>query len=54
VLQDGAITLFRTPYDIDEMAKASRKVGYDERAYMNLYAGARIGGAILRVAVYEE
>jgi len=54
VLQDGAVELFRTPYDIDEMAKVSREAGFDERAYMNLYAGTRIGGAISRVAVCEE
>jgi predicted phosphodiesterase len=54
VLQDGGIRLFRTPYDIDEIAKASREAGFDEHAYMNLYAGTRIGGAISRVAVCEE
>jgi predicted phosphodiesterase len=54
VLQDGAITLFRTPYDIDEIAEASREAGYDERAYMNLYAGTRVGGAISHVAVCDE
>ena len=54
VLQDGAITLFRTPYNIDAITKASREAGYEERAYMNLYAGTRVGGSTSRVAVYGE
>lgn len=54
VLQGGAVELFRTSYDIDELAEVSRKAGFDERAYMNLYAGTRIGGAVSRVAVCEE
>jgi predicted phosphodiesterase len=54
VLQDGEVSLFRTPYDIDAIAEASREAGYDEHAYMNLYAGTRIGGAISAVAVHDE
>lgn len=54
VLQDDDVRPYRTTYDIDEVAAVARKAGFDERAYMNLYAGTRIGGAISRVELHEE
>lgn len=54
VMEDITVKLFRVPYDIDEIAHASREAEYDERAYINLYKGTRIGGAITRVAVCED
>jgi predicted phosphodiesterase len=54
VLQDHEISLYRTHYDIDAVAEASREAGFDERSFMNLYAGTRIGGAVSRVAVSED
>jgi predicted phosphodiesterase len=54
ILDGGRVSLHRVAYDIDEVADASRKAGYEDRLFMNLYAGARIGGAISMVQVNAD
>jgi len=48
---EGAVTLHRVAYDIDETAFHMRKAGFPERCYENLYLGAQIGGRIDRIIV---
>lgn len=43
VLDDGVISLFRTEYNIDEIAKSMDCAGFSDYYYRNLYKGCRIG-----------
>jgi putative phosphoesterase len=45
-LQNGRVILRRVPYDIDRVARKMREIGFDEKFYVNLYEGTRIGGKI--------
>ena len=40
----GEVTLRRVAYDIDRVADKMRTLGFEEKFYMNLYQGTRIGG----------
>lgn len=54
VIDGDNVSLQRIHYDIDEVAAAARVAGYEERLFMNLYDGTRIGGAISAVNVVDE
>lgn len=41
-----SIELRRVPYDIDKVANKMKALGFEEKFYINLYAGSRIGGNI--------
>ena len=44
--KNASVELRRVPYDIDIVAKKMKALGFEEKFYINLYAGARIGGNI--------
>jgi predicted phosphodiesterase len=54
VIDGPGVTLHRVGYDIDEVADAARTAGYEDRLFMNLYDGARIGGQISTVSVVRD
>ena len=41
-----SVELRRVKYDIDKVADKMKELGFEEKFYINLYAGARIGGNI--------
>lgn len=47
VLENGKVSLHHVVYDIDEIASAMQKAGFDPRFYENLYKG-------LRIATYKK
>lgn len=54
IIDGEKVSLHRVNYDIDEVAGAARAAGYEERLFMNLYEGTRIGGQISTVNVIDE
>ena len=44
--KNASVELRRVPYDIDIVADKMKALGFEEKFYINLYAGARIGGNI--------
>lgn len=48
---NGAIDLHRIEYDIQAMANAMEKAGFDEKIYENLFSGTRIGGKISKITI---
>lgn len=44
--EDGAISLHRVIYDIDAVAASMKDLGFEERFYINLYHGRKIGQVI--------
>lgn len=53
-LDGDRVNLHRTPYDIDEIANASRQAGYNERLFENLYKGTRVGGKVSSVKMVAD
>lgn len=45
LLENGEIYLRRVEYNIDILAESMREAGFEERYYMNLYKGCKIGEA---------
>jgi len=41
--KNASVELRRVPYDIDIVAYKMKALGSEEKFYINLYAGARIG-----------
>jgi predicted phosphodiesterase len=54
VIDGEQVSLHRVDYDIDEVADAARAQGYEDRLFLNLYDGARIGGTFTTVEVVSE
>ncbi len=44
IIDNNKVTLHRIEYDIDTIAKAMSKAGFEERTYDCLYYGTKIGG----------
>ena len=44
--KNGSVELRRVPYDIDNVANKMKALGFEEKFYINLYSGARIGGNV--------
>ena len=49
----GSVILKRVQYDIDTVANKMKELGFDEKFYINLYAGSRIGGNIDTIGLQE-
>ena len=49
----GSVILKRVEYDIDTVANKMKELGFDEKFYINLYAGSRIGGNIDTIGLQE-
>ena len=44
--EKGSVILKRVLYDIDKVAYQMKTLGFEEKFYMNLYEGSRIGGNV--------
>ena len=44
--KNRSIELRRVTYDIDTVAEKMKSLGFEEKFYMNLYTGSRIGGRV--------
>ena len=42
----GSVELKRVQYNIDKVAEKMKALGFEEKFYMNLYTGSRIGGKV--------